>query len=134
MLGLRLGGGAIDRGLGFVVPVRVGSVALSGDTSISSNGDSMVDAANDWGRCLEVAESGEISAPIRGTVWRRRNELVGAKGGSRAIFAAGKDELGPQLDIGEKKGEVGLRKSLAKEDISEKQLFSDAVLCECAWL
>lgn len=47
VLGLRLGGGAIDRGLGFVVPVRVGSVALSGDTSISSDGDSMVDAASD---------------------------------------------------------------------------------------
>lgn len=134
VLGLRLGGSAIDRGLGFVVPVRVGSEALSGDTSISSNGDSIFDAASDWGRCFEVAESGEISEAIRGTVWRRRKELVGAKGGRRAIFAAGKDGLGPQLDIGEKKGEVGLRNSLAKEDISEKQLFRDVVLCECAWL
>lgn len=59
---------------------------------------------------------------------------MGANGGRRAIFAAGKDGLGPQLDIGEKKGEAGLRNSLAKEDISEKQLFRDAVLCECAWL
>lgn len=132
VLGLMLEGGAIDdRGLGFVVAVRGGSVALSGDTSISSSGDSRDEAASDWGSCFDVAESGEVSAPMRGTVWRRRKEFVGASGGKRAIFEAGKDGLGPQLDIGEKKGEVGLLKSLAKEDMSEKQLFKDAVLCEC---
>ncbi len=40
------------------------------------------------------------------------------------------DGLGPQLDIGEKNGDVGLLKSPAKDEKSEK-LPSDAVLCEC---
>ena len=40
--------------------------------------------------------------------------------------------LGPQLDMGEKYGELGLRKSLEKV-ASEKQLPRDAVLCEWAW-
>ena len=39
---------------------------------------------------------------------------------------------GPQLEIEGKKGEVGLRNSLANE-ISEKQLPRDVALCECAW-
>jgi len=125
MLGLMLDGGAIGRRIVFVVPLRASS------ESISSSGDSMDEAGSDCGRC-DVAESGEESELIRGTVWRRRKELVGANGGRRAIFEAGKDGLGPQLDIGEKKGEVGLLRSLAKEDTSEKQLFNDAVLCECA--
>ena len=38
------------------------------------------------------------------------------------------DGEGPQLDMGEKYGEVGLRKSLANEEISEKQLTSDVPL------
>ena len=37
---------------------------------------------------------------------------------------------GPQLDIEGKNGEVGLRKSPAKEEMSEKQL-RDVALWEC---
>lgn len=40
---------------------------------------------------------------------------------------------GPQLDIEGKKGDVGLRNSLAKEEMSEKQLPREVALCECAW-
>lgn len=110
MLGLMPDGGAIDRGLGFVVLVRAGSTAPSGDTSISAGagGGSRDEVAIDCGRCFDVAESGEVSELIGGTVWRRRREPVGANGGSRAILEAGKEGLGPQLDIGEKKGVVGL--------------------------
>jgi len=132
VLGLMLDGGAISTGLVFVVPVRAGSVALGGSTSISSSGDSRDEAASECGGFFDVAESGVVSALISGTVWRRRKELVGANGGRRAILEAGKDGLWPQLDIGEKKGEVGLLNSLEKVDMSEKQLFKDAVLCECA--
>ncbi len=105
VLRLTLDGGAINRGLAFVVLARAGFEALSGDISISSGGDSREEAAVDCGRWFDVAESGEVFALISGTVWRRRRELVG---GSRAILEAGKEGLGPQLDIGEKKGEVGL--------------------------
>lgn len=112
MLGLVLGlmpdGGGIDRGLAFDVLFRTESKALIGDTSISSGGDSREEVAIDCGRWFDVAESGEFSELISGTVWRRRKELVGANGGSRAILEAGKEGLGPQLDMGEKKGEPGL--------------------------
>ena len=43
------------------------------------------------------------------------------------------DGLGPQLDIEEKKGEVGLLKSAVKEEArvtSEKQLPKEVALCE----
>ena len=40
---------------------------------------------------------------------------------------------GPQLDIEGKNGEVGLRNSLAKEEMSEKQLPRDVALWVCAW-
>ena len=43
------------------------------------------------------------------------------------------DGLGPQLDIGEKNGDVGLLRSFVKDDsmvISEKQLPKETVLCE----
>ena len=73
---------------------------------------------SDCGKCFDVAESGEDSAPIKGTVCRRRKELAGANGGRRAIFEAGTEGLGPQLDNGEKKGDVGLLKS-ANEERSE---------------
>lgn len=99
-----------------------------GEASISSKGDSKEKVASGGGGCFDVADSGEDSVPINGTVWRRRKELLGAMGGSRATFCAGSEGLGPQLDIGEKKGEVGLLKSLANDEMSEKQLFMDAVL------
>lgn len=140
VLVLRDEGGAIESGLGLVMGVGMvllrldkcmeESVALSGETSISSWGDSREAIAIECGSCFEVAESGDDSFPRSGTVCRRRRELAGAKGGSLAIFCAGKDGLGPQLDIGEKKGEVGLLKSPAKDERSEKQLPIDAVLCE----
>ncbi len=97
VLRLTLDGGAINRGLAFVVLARAGSEALSGDISISSGGDSREKAAVDCGRCFDVAESGEVSALISGTVWRRRRELVGANGGSRAILEAGTEGLGGLL-------------------------------------
>ena len=122
LFGLMLDGGAIERGLRVVVLDRdwciIESVALKGDTSISSCGDSRFDIPSECGKCFDVAESGEDSAPVRGTVCRRRKELAGASGGRRAIFEAGRAGLGPQLDNGEKIGEVGLRNSLAN-DISE---------------
>ena len=123
VFGLMLDGGAIDKGLRFAVLERdccvVGSVGLNGDTSISSCGDSRFEMPSDCGKCFDVAESGEDSAPIKGTVCRRRKELAGANGGRRAIFEAGRDGLGPQLDKGEKNGDVGLRKSGAYEERSE---------------
>lgn len=89
-LGVMLEGGAMERGDGFVVDGRVVcrdvSVALRGEMSISSWGESRVEDAIDWGRFLEVVESGEESEEIRGTVCRRRKAPVGAKGGRRAIF------------------------------------------------
>ena len=139
---LRLDGGAIERGDGLVMGVGMvllrldwcmdESVALRGEISISSCGDSSEDTAIGIGSCFEVAESGEDSVPMSGTVCRRRKELAGGSGGRRAIFCAGSDGLGPQLDIGEKNGEVGLLKSPAKDDRSEKQLPIDVALCECA--
>lgn len=39
---------------------------------------------------------------------------------------------GPQLDIEGKKGEVGLRNSPAKEEMSEKQLPREVALWVCA--
>lgn len=123
LLGLMLGGGAIVRGLRVAVLERdgcvAGSVALKGDTSISSCGDSRFAMLRECGRGFDVAESGEDSAPIKGIVCRRRKEFAGANGGRRAIFEAGADGLGPQLDNGEKKGDVGLLKSLANDDKSE---------------
>jgi len=123
VLGPMLDGGAMERGLRLVVLERDccidESVALKGDTSISSCGDSKFEIPREWGRRLEVAESGDDSAPVRGTVCRRRKELAGASGGRRAIFEAGRDGLGPQLDSGEKKGDVGLLKSLANDERSE---------------
>ena len=139
---LRIDGGAMESGDGLVRGVDIvllrldwcieESVALSGEISISSGGDSSVADAIDWGNCFEVAESGEVSLlPTNGTVWRRRRELAGASGGKRAIFEAGSEGLGPQLDIGEKNdGDVGLRKSPAKDERSETRLPSDAALCE----
>ena len=89
-LGVILEGGAMERGDGFEVDerdgCRAGSVALRGEISISSWGESRVEDAIDWGRCFEVAESGEESDEISGTVCRRRNAPAGAKGGRRAIF------------------------------------------------
>ena len=83
-------GGAMERGDWFEVDgrevCRAGSVVLRGEISISSGGESRVADAIDWGRCFEVAESGEQSEEINGTVCRRRNAPVGAKGGRRAIF------------------------------------------------
>ena len=78
MLGLSVDGGAIERGLVFVTGVGMivlgrdwcidEPMALSGDTSISSTGDSRLDETSDCGSCFEVVESGEDSAPTRGTV------------------------------------------------------------------
>ena len=85
-----LEGGAMDRGDGFEVDerdgCREGSVALRGEISISSWGESRLEDAIDEGRCFAVAESGEESAEISGTVCRRRNAPAGTKGGRRAIF------------------------------------------------
>lgn len=71
-LAVMLEGGAIERGDGFEVEGREGwregSVALRGETSISSWGESRVEDAIDWGRCFDVAESGEDSEEISGTV------------------------------------------------------------------
>lgn len=96
VLVLRVEGGAIERGLGLVMGVGMvllrldrcmeESVALSGETSISSCGESKDDAAIECGSCFDVAESGEESLPVNGTVCRRRKELAGARGGRRAIF------------------------------------------------
>lgn len=90
-LGVMLeGGGAMERGDGFEVDVREGyregSVALRGEMSISSWGESRVDDAIDWGRCWWTVESGEESEEISGTVCRRLKAPAGAKGGRRAIF------------------------------------------------
>lgn len=104
---------------------------LRGETSISSIGDSRDEFARDCGSCFDAAESGECSALVRGTVWRRRRELAGARGGRRAILGAGIEGLGPQLDIGEKYGEVGLLKSPAKEERSDQHVPKDVTLCEC---
>ena len=85
-----LEGGARERGDGFEVDgrdaCRDGSVALRGESSISSWGESRVEDAIDWGRCFEAVDSGEESEEISGTVCRRRNAPAGAKGGRRAIF------------------------------------------------
>jgi len=96
VLALRVKGIAIGKGDGFVMGVGIvllrlercmeGSVALSGETSVSSYGDSNDEEAIGCGSCFEVAESGEESLPMSGTVCRRRNELAGARGGKRAIF------------------------------------------------
>ncbi len=96
VLALKLEGGAMDRGDGLVMGVGMvllrlewwmdESVALRGETSISSWGDSRDEEAMDCGSCLEVTDSGEESLPISGTVCRRRSELAGARGGRRAIF------------------------------------------------
>lgn len=89
-LGVMVEGGAMERGDGFEVEGREawreGSVTLTGEMSISSWGESRVEDAIDWGSCFDVAESGEDSEEISGTVWRRRNEPAGARGGSLAIF------------------------------------------------
>ena len=89
-LDVMLEGGAIERGEGFEVDERdgckEGSVALRGEMSISSWGESRADDAIDWGRTFELAKSGEVSEEISGTVCRRRNAPAGAKGGRRAIF------------------------------------------------
>ena len=80
----------MERGDGFEVDgrdaCRDGSVALRGESSISSWGESRLEDAIDWGRCFEAGDSGEESEEIRGTVCRRRNAPAGAKGGRRAIF------------------------------------------------
>ena len=84
-----LAGGALEWGDGFEVDGRdgcKGSVALRGEISISSWGESRLEDAIDEGRCFAVAESGEESAEISGTVCRRRNAPAGTKGGRRAIF------------------------------------------------
>ena len=123
VLGLMLEGGAMESGLRLAVLEReccaAGSVALKGDTSMSSCGDSRDEIPSVCGNHFDAGESGEDSAAVRGTVCRRRKELAGANGGRRAIFEAGRDGLGPQLDSDEKKGDVGLLKSLANEDKSE---------------
>ena len=89
-LGVMLEGGAMERGDGCEVDgreaCREASVALRGEISISSCGESRVEDAIDWGSFFEVAESGEESEEMSGTVWRRRNAPAGAKGGRRAIF------------------------------------------------
>ncbi len=89
---------AIDRGLALIFLVRAGSEACSG---VSSGGDSRDEAGINCEIYFEIAESGDVSEPISRTFCRRRRELVAAK-------EAGKAGLGPQLEIGEKKGEVGL--------------------------
>lgn len=89
-LDVMLEGGAIERGDGFEVDEREGcsegSVALRGEMSISSCGESRVEGAIDCGGGFAVAESGEESEEISGTVCRRRNAPAGARGGRRAIF------------------------------------------------
>ena len=89
-LGVMLEGGAMERGDGFEVDgrevCRDGSVALRGEMSMSSWGESRGEDAIAWGRFFEVVESGEEFEEIKGTVCRRRNAPVGAKGGRRAIF------------------------------------------------
>lgn len=88
-LDVMLEGGAMERGDGLEVErdgCREFSVALRGEMSISSWGESRVEDAIDWGRSFEAVESGEESEEIKGTVCRRRNALAGAKGGRRAIF------------------------------------------------
>lgn len=89
-LGVMMEGGAMERGDGFEVKGREcwreESVALTGEMSISSWGESRVEDAVDWGRCFDVSESGEECEEISGTVWRRRKAPAGARGGSLAIF------------------------------------------------
>ena len=86
---------------------------LIDDISISSIGDSsVVDKV-----VFAVTNSDVGSIPTSGTVCRRRRGFAGASGGSRAAFCAGTAGEGPALEIGEKKGEVGLLKSVNDEAI-----------------
>jgi len=114
MLGLMVNGGAMEKGLLLLV-LGVGCVVLgldwcmavsipSADMSIGSREDStFVDGS--WGAFWDVEELGD-PAPTSGTVWRRFKD-AGANFGSRA-FCAGTLGLGPQLETGEKNGDVGL--------------------------
>ncbi len=100
-----LGGGAIDSGL---LPTGVGIVVLgrevgsipSGEISICSGWEPRLVVVSRW--LLELGESGDSDEPTKGTVWRRRSEFAGARGGRRADFGAGIAGEGPQLDTGEK--------------------------------
>lgn len=63
---------------------------------------------------------------------RGRCGLALARRGNRAC-CEGMHGLGPQLDAGEKNGDVGLRMSPEKAEprvFSEKELIKDVVLCE----
>lgn len=98
-----LGGGAMETGL---VPTEVGIVVLGREGSIPRGEMSICSGCEprfvvvSW--FFESGESGVSEEPTKGTVWRRRRELAGASGGSRAVFGAGIAGEGPQLDKGEK--------------------------------
>ena len=66
-----------------------------------------------------------------GKVWRRgRKAFALSSLGNRACLLDGMFGLGPQLVSGEKKGEVGLRRSGENPVLSEKLLCNDVALCE----
>ena len=84
-----------------------------GDSSISSSGDSRVGIAILECEYFIEGASGtgasvtKAPAPVAGKVWRRGREAALASGGKR-LCCEGIIGLGPQLESGEKNGEVGL--------------------------
>lgn len=94
----------------------IGGWLASGDSSISSRGDSSVGTAiEEWvyfigGGSDAGGSETKAPAPIAGKVCRRGREAALASGGSR-LCCAGMRGLGPQLESGEKNGEVGLLRS-----------------------
>lgn len=111
----------MDKGLG----ERMGVVCWEGccvgwmprgDSSISSSGDSRLGIAmEEWEYFMGGASGAGGSvrnapAPMAGKVCRRGREAALARGGSRLCCEV-ISGLGPQLESGEKKGEVGLRRS-----------------------
>lgn len=146
------GGGAIDAGLGLRMGVvcwdcgcveaelwRVESMPPRGEWSISSIGDSSVGVASV--DCVkrpseDSAMSGTKALPalMVGKVLRRGREDAEARGGRR-VCCAGLSGEGPQEESGEKKGEVGERRSGEKQLVmafSEKQDVSEVTLSEWA--
>lgn len=89
------------------------------ESSISSRGDSkvgtaMVDCVYRRGGASEPGSGTNAPAPIAGNVWRRGRDAALARRGRR-LLCEGISGLGPQLESGEKNGDVGLLRSGEKD-------------------
>lgn len=96
-----------------LVVLCMGESMSKDESSISSSGDSIVEALIECWKTLLMDDGGsvevvDVGGVMVGNVCLLGLESAGAKVGRRGVcdWMLG---LGPQLDTGEKKGEVGLR-------------------------